>query len=46
MEGSFSTIDVYNLNMSGVSSVIDENRASLASSSDNVNVYEGGITFL
>jgi hypothetical protein len=45
MEGSFSNVDVYNLNTIGVASMIDENGASLATSSDNVNVYGDGISF-
>lgn len=45
MEGSFSNIDVCNLNTIGVASMIDENGASTASSSDNVNVFGDGITF-
>jgi len=44
MEDSFSNIDVYNLNTIGVASMIDENGASLASYSNNVNVYGDGIT--
>jgi glucan 1,3-beta-glucosidase len=45
MEGSFSNIGVYNLNTIGVAGMIDENGASIATYSDNVNVYGDGITF-
>jgi hypothetical protein len=45
MEGSFSNIDVYNLNMIGVVSMADENGAPIATSPDNVNIYGDGITF-
>lgn len=44
MEGSFSNIDVHNLNTIGVASMADENGASIATYSDNVNVYVDGIT--